>query len=217
MCFLVLAGLHILIPALFPFSPAARRKLPVEELSLTFESFTAPVFPVEEVVPPAAESPAPPLEETALPELPAEAVPEAVETSGWETPVPSAVITETAVSAGAPASAVPVPAGSPAPARAAFGQADYLALIMRRLEEKKIYPLSVRKRGIEGDVTVDFIIGPNGEAAGITLADSDHRFLGQAAIETIRAASPFPLMAGMNYQEMNYPVRVTIRYRLEEK
>ncbi|MDR0600775.1 MAG: energy transducer TonB, partial [Treponema sp.] len=107
--------------------------------------------------------------------------------------------------------AVPGDAGS----AAGNAAAGYLALIMRRLEEKKVYPFSVRKRGIEGDVTVDFTIGPNGTVAGVTLVDSDHRFLSQAAAETIRSASPFPALPA-RVNTIPYPVRVTIRYRLEE-
>jgi TonB family protein len=190
----------------------------VEELSLTFENFTVPVSLPEEAVLRTEEISASPLEETALPEVPVTAPPEAAAREAAEAePVPAAVVTEAAMSTGTLTAEGPVSAADSAGSPAAPGQADYLALIMRRLEEKKVYPLSVRKRGIEGDVKVDFIIGRNGEVTSITLADSDHRFLGQAAVETIRAASPFPVMAGMNYQEMNYPVRVTIRYRLEEK
>jgi protein TonB len=196
----------------------------MEELSLSFESFTLPVFPAEEPLPPAAESlpleeaapppmeTVPPLAETAPPELPLGEVAEAVEASGWEDPVPGAAAAGTAAAAGIPEGAG---SGPPAASSAAFGQPDYLALVMRRLEEKKIYPLAVRKRGIEGDVTLDFTIGRNGEVDGVALAASDHRFLAQAAVETVRSASPFPALSGMNRQE--YPVRVTIRYRLEEE
>ncbi|MDR2078579.1 MAG: energy transducer TonB, partial [Treponema sp.] len=75
--------------------------------------------------------------------------------------------------------------------------AEYLALIMGRLEKNKIYPLSVRKRGIEGDIKVHFTIRQDGTVSELRVADpSGHRFLAQAAFETIRSASPFPVMEG---------------------
>ncbi|MDR1957091.1 MAG: energy transducer TonB [Treponema sp.] len=106
---------------------------------------------------------------------------------------------------------VPVSTGSGRQG-SAMTDAEYLALIMRRLEEKKVYPLSVRKRGIEGDITVDFVIRPDGTVSGLTLADpSGHRFLAQAAFETVRSASPLPVMED---RKTDYTVRIAIRYRL---
>jgi TonB family protein len=92
--------------------------------------------------------------------------------------------------------------------------AEYLALILDRLEKNKIYPLSVRKRGIQGDVTVAFIVKPDGTVSDVRLAGpSDHRFLAQAAFETIRSAVPFPVMEG---RDRDYTAQVCIRYRLED-
>ena len=92
--------------------------------------------------------------------------------------------------------------------------ADYLALIMGRLEKNKIYPLSVRKRGIEGDIMAAFTIRQDGTVTDMRLVDpSGHRFLAQAAFETIRSASPFPVMEGY---EGDYTVQVSIRYHLED-
>ena len=92
---------------------------------------------------------------------------------------------------------------------------EYLALILGRLEKNKIYPLSARKRGIEGDIKVHFTIKQDGTVSEIGLADpSGHRFLAQAAFETIRSASPFPIREG---REVDYTARVNIRYRLEDQ
>ena len=92
--------------------------------------------------------------------------------------------------------------------------AEYLALIMGRLERNKISPLSVRRRGIDGNITVDFTIRPDGTVSDMSLADpSGHRFLAQAAFETIRSAAPFPVLEG---HEGDYTVRVSIRYQLED-
>jgi protein TonB len=106
-------------------------------------------------------------------------------------------------------------AGSVSGPKKKMTDAEYLALIMRRLEKNKIYPLSVRKRGIEGDITVSFTIKQDGTVSKISLADpSGHRFLAQAAFETIRSASPFPIMEG---REGDYTAQVNIRYRLEDQ
>ncbi|MDR0630102.1 MAG: energy transducer TonB [Treponema sp.] len=92
---------------------------------------------------------------------------------------------------------------------------EYLALILGRLEKNKIYPLSARKRGIEGDIKVHFTIRQDGTVSEIGLADpSGHRFLAQAAFETIRSASPFPIREG---REGDYTAQVNIRYRLEDQ
>jgi TonB family protein len=95
-----------------------------------------------------------------------------------------------------------------------MSDAEYLALIMCRLEQHKIYPLTLRRRGIEGNVTVAFTIGRNGTVSDIQLADpSGHRFLAQAAFETIRSSGPFPVMEG---RDGDYKVQITIRYQLED-
>ncbi|MDR1899145.1 MAG: energy transducer TonB [Treponema sp.] len=207
-CFAVLAALHAVV---FSFAPADRWRPAVEpaaELSLVFEAFDRP---------PAAEAPPRP-----EPPPAAEAVTEAAVT---EAAAAEAAVTESAVTEGAavpaavPGNAAPgVTTGNGVTAGGAGAAADYLALIMRRLEEKKVYPLAVRKRGIEGDVTVRFTIGRNGAVTGITLEAAAHRFLGQAAVETVKSAAPFPVPAGAAAgREEQYPVRVTIRYRLEDE
>ena len=93
------------------------------------------------------------------------------------------------------------------------GEADYLALIMRRLEEKKVYPMSVRKRGIEGDVSLYFVVKTDGSLAALPQAESAaHPFLAQAALETVKSASPFPVLEG---SAGDFPVRMVMRYQLE--
>jgi TonB family protein len=91
--------------------------------------------------------------------------------------------------------------------------AEYLALVMRRLEEKKVYPLAMRRRGIEGDAAVHFTIRPDGSLGEARSGGTPaHPFLVQAALETVRAAEPFPVMEGLTE---DYALRVTIRFQLE--
>jgi TonB family protein len=101
------------------------------------------------------------------------------------------------------------------PERNALSEADYLALVMGRLEQNKVYPLAVRRRGIEGNITVAFTIKGDGKVSDIQLADTTgHRLLAQAAFQTIRSSSPFPVPENQNG---DYTVQVTIRYQLEDQ
>jgi protein TonB len=94
-----------------------------------------------------------------------------------------------------------------------MSDADYTALVMRRLEEKKIYPLAMRKRGITGDAEALFTIRPDGSLGSLRAGDAPaHPFLVQAALETVRSAAPFPVMEG---RVEEYFLRVTIRFQLE--
>ena len=96
--------------------------------------------------------------------------------------------------------------------RTGMSGADYAALVMRRLEEKKIYPLSMRKRGIAGDAAVYFSIRPDGSLGSLRAGEGAHPFLVQAALETVRSAVPFPVMEGSGEE---YSLSVTIRFQLE--
>jgi protein TonB len=97
--------------------------------------------------------------------------------------------------------------------RAVMSEADYRALVMRRLEERKIYPLSMRKRGIAGEAAVYFTIRPDGSLGSLRAGEGPaHPFLAQAALETVRSAAPFPVMEGRGE---DYSLRVTIRFQLE--
>jgi TonB family protein len=223
-CFAVLATLHFILLSAFDFSPGRERAFAeTEELFITLDfpdsgPEEAPgVAPVETPLPAS-----PPPQEEEL--LPPEPLP--LEKADSAAPVAEAV----AVSA-VPATAFPpafagsaagnvgdagASGGGAAPERKApMTDAEYLALIMGRLEKNKIYPLSVRKRGIEGDITAAFTIRRDGSVSELRLADpSGHRFLVQAAFETIRSASPFPVMEG---RAGDYTVQVSIRYRLEDE
>jgi protein TonB len=225
-CFALIAALHCALLLAFDFSAGRERAFTeTAELLLTLDFPDSAPAALEETVavaPAALPLPAPPPQEDLLPPEP-EPLP--VEEADSAAPVAEAVA----------ASAVPVAEFPPAFAGGAVGDvggvgtggggvasarrapmtdAEYLALIMGRLEKNKIYPLSVRKRGIEGDITAAFTIKSDGSVSELRLADtSGHRFLAQAALETIRSASPFPVMEG---HAGEYPVQVRIRYHLED-
>jgi protein TonB len=233
-CFTALAVLHIVFLSVFDFFAKSERPFTeTRELFLTLDfADTGPEESAElaqEMAQAAAQTaarevplPAAPLpEEEVLPLEPvSEDIPLSQGESGIESPAGSETAIPPAASFSAPAEGVPVhtaasavPGGSVPARNNPMTDAEYLALIMSRLEKNKIYPLSVRKRGSEGDITVVFTIRRDGTVSGLKLADpSGHRFLAQAAFETIRSASPFPVKG----RDEDYPVQVSIRYRLED-
>jgi TonB family protein len=214
-CFAALAVLHIAVLSVFDFFEKSERPLAERgELFITLDfADRAPEEPAAapEAAPAAVSLPQ---EEAASPEPVPEAIPSPPEESGIasqpETALPGA---ESFPALSAHGDAAPSDSAPSAVKNRAMTDADYLALILGRLEKNKIYPLSVRKRGIEGDIMTAFTIKQDGTVSGLRLADpSGHRFLAQAAFETIRSASPFPVMEG---HEGDYTVQVSIRYRLD--
>jgi protein TonB len=234
-CFAVLCALHGAAFSLADFF-AATQKIPAKkEMPLLVFEFEAPVPHEEPAVEepqktaPASAEPAGlakiaeavaevfqeplPLTEVPSGEVPAE-TPETVAEAGQE-PQPM-IAADTAVPiepASVVAEAVVEQVYAPRQTSHRMSENDYIALIMRRLEEKKVYPLAMRKRGIEGDMPVRFTIRADGTLAQVTAEDSRaHPFLVQAALETVKSASPFPVREGMSG---DFSVRVTIRYELK--
>lgn len=72
------------------------------------------------------------------------------------------------------------------------GAIDEYALIVRNMIlEKYSYPARLRKRGIKGDVKVEFAIDTNGECKANVFQTSNHDSLDNLAIHTIELASSF--------------------------
>jgi protein TonB len=206
-CFAILGLLHIAVLILAGFSGRTRIPEDLKQQPLLLVDLD---FPGSLLVPKTAEpEPLPP-----PPPPPPEAVPE---TLPKPDPEPGLAEAEEL----APPAAVPENAESAAgfdkPAGQGAGrqitEAEYIALIMRRLEERKVYPLAMRKRGIQGDMPVSFTIHADGSLGELRPGENpSHPFLVQAALETVKSASPFPVMEGM---EGDFSLRLTIRYQLE--
>jgi TonB family protein len=98
------------------------------------------------------------------------------------------------------------------PGSRAMAETDYIALLLRRLEEKKVYPLAMRKRGIAGDVALFLTIRSDGSLGSIRAGENPHPFLADAALQTARSASPFPVWEGRRGE---YSLQVTLRFQLE--
>ena len=81
----------------------------------------------------------------------------------------------------------------PAPVR----KADYgwlAGILLPRIEALKEYPVDARLKHIEGRVVVRIVIQEDGQIVSATIAKSSgHEILDQAALETIRRASPLTL------------------------
>ena len=66
-------------------------------------------------------------------------------------------------------------------------------MVRMMIESNKQYPYAARKRQIEGRVVLRFVIKANGMVKEVSLVEpSKHRLLDEAALEAVRASSPFP-------------------------
>ena len=90
------------------------------------------------------------------------------------------------------------------------GIKDYLGLVRRCIEEKKVYPEEALRNFQEGTVLARFTIGPAGELLDLDLErGSGFPALDRAACDAIRYASPFPPPP----KKEGFPITVSIRIR----
>ncbi|MFQ5881968.1 MAG: energy transducer TonB [Candidatus Methylomirabilales bacterium] len=95
--------------------------------------------------------------------------------------------------------------------------AAYLARVRAAIERHKRYPHSARRAGIDGRVVLHFVILPDGRVIDPRIAErsSDGAF-GNAALDTLRRASPMPpFPPGINQERLM--VKVPILYELSGK
>jgi len=67
----------------------------------------------------------------------------------------------------------------------------YLSSVMAHLEKHKWYPKAARRRGIEGEVNVSFMLLPDGSASGVVVEGAPSVLLA-AAKEAVEKAMPLP-------------------------
>lgn len=87
---------------------------------------------------------------------------------------------------------------------------QYLRLVRARIEASKQYPLRARRARLEGRAAVRFLVRPDGRPDDLRLSQADHPLLGDAALQTIAAAAPFPRLpraAGSAPLEVEVPIR----------
>jgi len=75
-----------------------------------------------------------------------------------------------------------------------YATADrYIEMVLLRIERHKIYPRNARVRQVEGDVTVRFIITPEGDVKTVEVVKtSGDKSLDRAALAAVKGAAPFP-------------------------
>lgn len=70
---------------------------------------------------------------------------------------------------------------------------EYFDMLRMRIESRKKYPDSARKRQIEGKVKVGFTVETNGRVSSVyVIKTSRHSDLDQAAVFAVKNAAPFP-------------------------
>lgn len=88
-----------------------------------------------------------------------------------------------------------------------------LDIILQAIDKNKVYPISARKRRLEGDVLISFTILPDGRVRDIcTTGNGIHAFLEEAAVLTIKRCQPFPIQGTLRLPK---DVSITMRYRLD--
>lgn len=89
---------------------------------------------------------------------------------------------------------------------------QYLSSVLARIESRKFYPESARRRGVEGQVRVCFTIDAEGLISRLE-TQGDHFMLENAATEAIRNALPLPSAPSSNGFPMT--VRFEMLFKLQ--
>lgn len=87
---------------------------------------------------------------------------------------------------------------------------EHLAKIVALLQEHLYYPRSARRRGVEGEVLVSFVLRKDASVSDIAIVSSQHALLSKGAIETIESlAGKFP--HPNEDLELTIPINYTLR------
>jgi protein TonB len=154
---------------------------------------------IEEAAPPPAPAPLPPepaaspspppVSDTALAEHYLETEEDTVETP--ENTAGNAEDTAETSAAASPAAPSANTTGNAALA-ADYARRNY-TYIQRRIRDRLVYPSPARRAGIQGTAELAFTIHEDGHVSAVTIQKSSgYPILDEAAIETVRAAAPFP-------------------------
>lgn len=83
-------------------------------------------------------------------------------------------------------------------------------VVLSRIEKNKLYPRQARRRGLEGEVSLFFVVSADGSLAGLRIERSQaNALLEQAALQAVQKSFPMEL-------ELGFPLemRVTLRFAL---
>lgn len=103
---------------------------------------------------------------------------------------------------------IPPAAASPSGPPPYGAREDYFSMVRMKIESRKRYPPAAMKMQMQGRVSVRFSIEADGGVSGLqVIGPSRYRLLDDAALEAVKAASPFSRPPG---QLFDGPVRVEI-------
>ena len=92
--------------------------------------------------------------------------------------------------------------------------ASYLDMVRLKIESRKRYPDSAKARGIEGRVTIRFVLGKDGSVRNVAITKSArNKSLNIAALDAVKRAAPFPRPPA-NLFKGNLPLELTIVFEL---
>jgi periplasmic protein TonB len=92
--------------------------------------------------------------------------------------------------------------------------AGYLDMLRLKIESRKRYPQSAKTRGVEGRVTIRFVLKTDGSVQEVTIAKgSKSRDLNMAAMAAVQNAAPFPRPPS-NIFKGDQPLELTIVFEL---
>lgn len=170
-------------------------------------------IPAGEIKPPLpAEEPVE--EEPVLEEAPPEVVPDLVEETEVE-PIPDVPMVAGATEV-VPAPMAPLNL-TPSPDMPDDGLAPFRSAVLKQIQRHRLYPKRARDRGIEGMVYVQFTIDGEGRVHKVEIlppADA-HPLLTEAAMETIRKASPLPAVPDFLRGQDRIVIVLGMRFELQ--
>jgi periplasmic protein TonB len=104
---------------------------------------------------------------------------------------------------------IPIPADLPPQYVPIF--VDYYKAIRARIMRYAAYPLIARKQNVEGDAYCQFNLSRDGELHRLSLSESSGSpILDQAALQSIRAASPYPhFPSNLPQQVLTFHIQIT--------
>ena len=87
---------------------------------------------------------------------------------------------------------------------------DYFGMVRMKIESRKKYPVTARKRQIEGSVEVGFIIDTDGRVSSVEVVKaSPHPDLNLAALNAVKSAAPFPrLPSGLFPGQLKMTIKI---------
>lgn len=205
------------LPADAPYEAAPVLTPPTQEPQQLLEPTRTSPLPEPEVArmepQPALHATSEPVEAPLPPQTaasPTTATPLASESSLPTSAVPST--TEQATAPSQTASLAPSNSTTPATRKPDYG---WLAgPLLQRIETLKQYPVTARLQRLEGRVVVRIVIQENGDITSATVAKSSgHDLLDQAALETIRQASPLTLSQPL--EKSSITMQIPLGYYLD--